>query len=489
MTVRVRIAPSPTGDPHVGTAYIALFNYVFAKKHGGQFVLRIEDTDRARSTADSEAAILGALRWIGLGWDEGPDIGGPHGPYRQSERSEIYKTEAAKLVASGAAYRCFCTAERLERMRAAAKGKSFVGYDGQCRGMDRAEADRRAAAGEAFVIRLAMPKTGETVVSDRLRGEVRFDNTQIDDQILLKSDGFPTYHLANVVDDHLMQITHILRAQEWLASTPLHVLLYEGLGWTPPAYCHLPMVNGPDGQKLSKRHGATRVTEFRDKGYLPEALLNYVALLGWSYDASTELFSLAELERLFSLERLNKASAQFDYKKLDWFNGVYIRKLPPERLAGLLLPYLRNEGLVADPPSSREAELARGLVPLVQERLVLLSDVVPLARFLFREVRPAAEDLVPRKLDRLRAAELLRQAAGLLEGFEARDEQGNEAAFRGLAESLGVKLGDLLQPLRVAVTGSRASPPLFATLALLGAQEALARVRRALPLLEAGAAG
>ncbi len=241
------------------------------------------------------------------------------------------------------------------------------------------------------------------------------------------------------------------------------------------------MVLGQDGQKLSKRHGATRLGEFREKGYLPEAILNYIALLGWSYDATSEQFSLQELEQLFSLERLNKAPAVFDYKKLDWFNGLYIRKLPPDRLAELLLPYLRREGLVGDPPSGREAELARGLVPLVQERLVLLADVVPLARFLFREVSPAAEDLVPKKLDRARAAELLRQAAGLLPDFERRDEQGNEAAFRGLAEKLGVKLGDLLQPLRVAVTGSRVSPPLFASLALLGAEEALARVQRALP--------
>jgi glutamyl-tRNA synthetase len=281
-----------------------------------------------------------------------------------------------------------------------------------------------------------------------------------------------------------MQITHILRAQEWLPSTPLHVLLYQGLGWTPPAYCHLPMVLGQDGQKLSKRHGATRLGEFREKGYLPEAILNYIALLGWSFDATSEQFSLQELERLFSLERLNKAPAVFDYKKLDWFNGLYIRKLPPDRLAELLLPYLRREGLVGDPPSGRETELARGLVPLVQERLVLLADVVPLARFLFREVSPAAEDLVPKKMDRARAAVLLREAAGLLQDFGSRDEQGNEAAFRGLAEKLGVKLGELLQPLRVAVTGSRASPPLFASLALLGAEEALGRVQRALPLLQ-----
>jgi glutamyl-tRNA synthetase len=334
-------------------------------------------------------------------------------------------------------------------------------------------------------VRLAVPLEGVTVFEDRLLGRIETANRDISpDPVLLKSDGFPTYHLANVVDDHLMEITHILRAQEWLPSTPVHVLLYSGLGWTPPVYCHLPMVLGQDGQKLSKRHGATRLGEFREKGYLPEAILNYIALLGWSYDATTELFSLQELERLFSLERLNKAPAVFDYKKLDWFNGLYIRKLEPERLSELLLPYLRNDGLVADPPSVREQELARGLVPLVQERLVLLADVVPLARFLFREVSPAVEDLVPKKLDRARAAELLRRAAGLLEDFEARDEQGNEAAFRGLAEKLGVKLGDLLQPLRVAITGSRASPPLFASLKLLGAAEALARVRRAIPLLD-----
>jgi glutamyl-tRNA synthetase len=489
--VRVRYAPSPTGFQHIGGVRTALFNYLFARSSGGKFILRIEDTDRERFQPQALEDIYRTFDWLGFHWDEGPDRGGPCAPYVQSERVQLYRRHARELLARGRAYECFCSQERLESLKEQQRrAKLPQGYDRRCRSLSAEQRAKLEAEGRPPVVRLAVPLEGATVFEDRLLGRIETANRDISpDPVLLKSDGFPTYHLANVVDDHLMQITHILRAQEWLASTPLHVLLYEGLGWTPPAYCHLPMVNGPDGQKLSKRHGATRVTEFRDKGYLPEALLNYLALLGWSYDATAELFSLAELERLFSLERLNKASAQFDYKKLDWFNGVYIRKLEPERLAGLLLPYLRNEGLVADPPSPREAELARGLVPLVQERLVLLSDVVPLARFLFREVRPAAEDLVPRKLDRLRAAELLRQAAGLLEGFEARDEQGNEAAFRGLAESLGVKLGDLLQPLRVAVTGSRASPPLFATLALLGAQEALARVRRALPLLEAGAAG
>jgi glutamyl-tRNA synthetase len=484
--VRVRYAPSPTGFQHIGGVRTALFNYLFARSAGGRFILRIEDTDRERFQPQALQDIYRTFEWLGFHWDEGPDRGGPCAPYVQSERVQLYRRHAQELVARGRAYECFCSQERLESLKEEQRrAKLPQGYDRRCRNLSAEERARLAAEGRPPVVRLAVPLEGATAFEDRLLGRIETANRDISpDPVLLKSDGFPTYHLANVVDDHLMQITHILRAQEWLASTPLHVLLYEGLGWTPPAYCHLPMVNGPDGQKLSKRHGATRVTEFREKGYLPEALLNYVALLGWSYDATTQLFSLQELERLFSLERLNKASAQFDYKKLDWFNGVYIRQLDPERLAGLLLPYLQNEGLVADPPSSREAELARGLVPLVQERLVLLSDVVPLARFLFREVRPAAEDLVPKKLDRSRAAELLRRAAGLLEGFESRDEQGNEAAFRGLAEELGVKLGDLLQPLRVAVTGSRASPPLFATLALLGAQEALARVRRALPLLD-----
>jgi glutamyl-tRNA synthetase len=489
--VRVRYAPSPTGFQHIGGVRTALFNYLYARSAGGRFILRIEDTDRERYQPEALEDIYRTFAWLGFHWDEGPDCGGPHAPYMQSERAQLYRQYARELVAGGRAYECYCSTGRLEELKEEQRRANLPqGYDRRCRSLSAAEREKLAAQGLRPVVRLAVPLEGATVFEDRLLGHIETANRDISpDPVLLKSDGFPTYHLANVVDDHLMQITHILRAQEWLPSTPVHVLLYSGLGWTPPVYCHLPMVLGQDGQKLSKRHGATRLTEFREKGYLPEAILNYIALLGWSYDATTEQFSLAELERLFSLERLNKAPAVFDYKKLDWFNGLYIRKLDPQQLAALLLPYLQREALVADPPSSREAQLVRGLVPLVQERLVLLADVVPLARFLFREVSPAAEDLVPKKLDRARAAQLLRQAAGLLEDFEARDEQGNEAAFRGLAEKLGVKLGDLLQPLRVAVTGSRASPPLFASLKLLGAKEALRRVERALPLLEAGAAG
>ena len=483
--VRVRYAPSPTGFQHIGGVRTALFNHLFARASHGAFILRIEDTDRERYQPEALEDIYRTFAWLGFHWDEGPDCGGPHAPYQQSERAQLYRRYARELVAGGHAYDCYCSTARLESLKEEQRKANLPqGYDRRCRALNAAERGKLEAEGLRPVVRLAVPLEGATVFEDRLLGRIETANRDISsDPVLLKSDGFPTYHLANVVDDHLMEITHILRAQEWLPSTPLHMLLYSGLGWTPPAYCHLPMVLGQDGQKLSKRHGATRMSEFREKGYLPEAILNYIALLGWSYDATTELFCLAELERLFSLERLNKAPAVFDYKKLDWFNGLYIRKLAPERLAALLLPFLQGAGLVADPPSASEEQRVRGLVPLVQERLVLLADVVPLVRFLFREVSPAVEDLVPKKLDRVRAAQLLAQAAGLLEGFASRDEQGNEAAFRGLAEKLGVKLGDLLQPVRVAVTGSRASPPLFASLALLGVEESLRRVHRALGLL------
>jgi len=483
--VRVRYAPSPTGFQHIGGVRTALFNHLFARASHGAFILRIEDTDRERYQPEALEDIYRTFAWLGFHWDEGPDCGGPHAPYQQSERAQLYRRYARELVAGGHAYDCYCSTARLESLKEEQRKANLPqGYDRRCRALNAAERGKLEAEGLRPVVRLAVPLEGATVFEDRLLGRIETANRDISsDPVLLKSDGFPTYHLANVVDDHLMEITHILRAQEWLPSTPLHVLLYSGLGWTPPAYCHLPMVLGQDGQKLSKRHGATRMSEFREKGYLPEAILNYIALLGWSYDATTELFCLAELERLFSLERLNKAPAVFDYKKLDWFNGLYIRKLAPQRLAALLLPFLQGAGLVANPPSAAEEQRVRGLVPLVQERLVLLADVVPLVRFLFREVSPAVEDLVPKKLDRVRAAQLLAQAAGLLEGFASRDEQGNEAAFRGLAEKLGVKLGDLLQPVRVAVTGSRASPPLFASLALLGVEESLRRVHRALGLL------
>ncbi|HWN66652.1 MAG TPA: glutamate--tRNA ligase, partial [Haliangium sp.] len=315
--VRVRIAPSPTGDPHVGTAYIALFNYVFARKHGGAFILRIEDTDRTRSRADSEAAIFRALRWVGLSWDEGPDVGGPHGPYRQSERSAIYREHTDLLIQRGRAYRCFCTAERLAEMRDRLKEQkaSTTGYDRHCRGIDAAESERRAAGGEPYTVRLAVPVEGTTRFHDQLRGDVEIPNEQVDDQILLKSDGFPTYHLANVVDDHLMEITHVIRAEEWISSTPKHVQLYEAFGWQPPVWIHMPLLRNSDKSKISKRKNPVSIDYYKDAGILPRALLNFLAIMGWSFGGDREKFGLDEMIEVFSWDRVSLGGPVFDPDK------------------------------------------------------------------------------------------------------------------------------------------------------------------------------
>src|SRR6185436_11240696 len=324
--IRVRIAPSPTGDPHVGTAYVALFNYAFARKHGGQFILRIEDTDRERSSMASEAMIFEALHWLGLEWDEGPDKGGPHAPYRQSERSAIYREHAAELVKRGAAYPCFCSRERLDALREEqkAKKKNF-GYDGHCRSIGLTEAARRQQAGEAHVIRLAMPREGQSVVHDLLRGDVTIDNAQVDDQVLLKSDGFPTYHLANVVDDHLMGITHVIRAEEWISSTPKHVELYDAFGWTAPEFIHMPLLRNADKSKISKRKNPVSLDYYADAGILPEAMLNFLGLMGWSFGGDREKFTLAEMLAAFDISRVRLGEPVFDLEKLSWLNGLYMR--------------------------------------------------------------------------------------------------------------------------------------------------------------------
>jgi glutamyl-tRNA synthetase len=468
MSVRVRIAPSPTGDPHVGTAYIALFNYVFAKKHGGQFILRIEDTDRARSTPDSEAAILRALRWVGVGWDEGPDVGGPCGPYRQSERSEIYKTEVAKLVASGAAYRCFCTSQRLDEMRAASKGKSFVGYDGHCRSVDRAESDRRAAAGEAFVIRMAMPKTGETVFTDRLRGEVRFDNTQVDDQILLKSDGFPTYHLANVVDDHLMGITHVIRAEEWLSSTPKHVELYKAFGWQAPEWIHMPLLRNADKSKISKRKNPVSLDYYRAAGFLPEALLNYLGTMGWSISGDRERFTLAEMIEVFTFDRMSLGGPVFDLVKLSAMNADYLRALDDAGIVARL-----REWRLGD-------EYLKQLVPLVRQRVQRLDEFIPMTEFFYSgdlDYTPVAKDLIPKN-------RVAKDVVDCLLGFvEALDVQRDfshtalEAATRAYAEKIAWDPKELFMVVRMGATARKATPPLFETLAVLGRDLVRRRLR------------
>lgn len=468
MSVRVRIAPSPTGDPHVGTAYIALFNYAFAKKHGGQFVLRIEDTDRARSTRDSEEAILRALRWVGLSWDEGPDVGGPHGPYRQSERGELYRQEVAKLVASGAAYRCFCTAARLEQMRAASKGKSFVGYDGACRGLERAESDRRAAAGEPFVIRLAMPKTGETSVRDRLRGEVRFDNGQVDDQILLKSDGFPTYHLANVVDDHAMGITHVIRAEEWLSSTPKHVVLYRAFGWEAPEWIHMPLLRNADKSKISKRKNPVSLDYYRAAGFLPEALLNYLGTMGWSIAGDREKFTLAEMIDAFAWERVSLGGPVFDLVKLSAMNAGYLRALDDDGIVARLRDWRLGD------------DYLRQLVPLVRQRVQRLDEFVPMTEFFFSgdlDYAPVAADLVIKNRTAKDVAECLLGFAETLDAQRDFSHTALETATRAYAEKLGWDAKEVFMVVRMAATARKATPPLFETLAVLGRDLTRRRLR------------
>jgi len=479
MTVRTRIAPSPTGDPHVGTAYVALFNYALARKHGGQFILRIEDTDRERSSVASEAMIFDALRWLGLGWDEGPDVGGAFGPYRQSERTGIYRDRAEELVQRGAAYACFCTRERLDALREEQKARKLnFGYDGLCRAVPRDEVARRRTAGEPHVLRLAMPREGEVVVQDLLRGEVRFDNAQVDDQVLLKSDGFPTYHLANVVDDHLMGITHVVRAEEWLSSLPKHVTLYRGFGWAPPVFCHLPLLRNADRSKISKRKNPVSLNFYRRAGYLPEALLNYLALMGWAMPDEHEEFPLEEFIAAFTLERISLGGPVFDLEKLRWLNGKYLRRLSaPE-----LLARLREEPL-------SDAHLLE-VLPLVQERVDTLEGFFEYASFFFTgEVAYDAEALkamTPKGRTPLEAAKALR---GLLE--EEVDllldwhKDSLEPALRRFAEKAGWSTGELFMAVRVAVTGRAASPPLFETLAVLGKETCRRRLRRAADVLKA----
>jgi len=517
MDIRVRYAPSPTGLQHIGGIRTALFNYLFARASKGKFILRLEDTDRSRYDPAFERNLYETFAWLGICWDEGPDVGGPVAPYVQSQRTEIYRRYAQELLEKGQAYRCFCSADRLEKIRKEreAEKSQETGYDRHCRAIDTEESTRRAEAGESFTVRLKIPleedlKNGKpddvpaavTRFTDKLLGDIEWKNSDINpDPVLLKSDGFPTYHLANVVDDHLMGITHVLRAQEWLSSTPLHVLLYQAFGWEPPVFCHLPMVMGQDGKKLSKRHGAASVDEFRRQGYLAEALVNYTALLGCSYEEGSrsaghaDLYKLEELENYFTLDKLNKAPAVFDYKKLEWYNGQYIRTKSNKELAGLSLPWAIEQGLFGpdnNAPAAEETELYEAAMELVRERASYLPEIPAKLGYLFSEpALPAIEEFIPKKLDRADAIVLLRMGRSLFDNFfpdgkTASDEE-MENIVKEKAEKETVKLGDLLMPLRVALTGSRVSPPLFGSIRLLGKEKCLSRIDRALSALTASA--
>ena len=483
-SVRTRFAPSPTGYPHVGNISTALFAWLFARHHGGSFIVRIEDTDVARTVEGAVKAILDSLRWLGLDWDEGPEVGGKYASYFQSQRLGKYHKVAQRLVSQGDAYYCYCSPQRLEEMRVEqVRLKQPPGYDRRCRELSQQERSRKEIEGITPVVRFKTPLKGQTRFNDLIWEEMVFKNTTIDDFVLLKSDGYPTYHLANVVDDHLMEISHVIRAEEWLSSTPRHVLMYQALGFEPPHFAHLPMLLGSDRSKLSKRHGAVSITEYYKQGYLPEAMVNFLALLGWSLDDRTEILSRQELINSFSLGRVGRTAAIFNGDKLNWMNGVYIRSLTADEFFEAAEHYLMMDRF-AEQAVISGGEYVRHILPLVQERAKTLVDVAELAHFFFVEgldYDPIL--LIGKNMSQESTTEALKAAQQRLEQLKVFDVGSQEVLLRPLAVELGLKAGQLFGALRVAVTGQTAAPPLFQTMAVLGKERCLKRIAAALDSL------
>jgi glutamyl-tRNA synthetase len=477
--VRVRFAPSPTGSPHIGNIRTALFTWLFARKHGGVFILRIEDTDRARYVEGSVQEIMDSLRWLGLDWDEGP--------YFQSQRLPLYREVAEKLVETGHAYRCYCTPERLEELRRQQEAaKQPTGYDRKCRYLSDEERKELEAQGLPHVIRFAMPLEGETVFHDEIRGEIRFENALIDDFVMLKSDGYPTYHLASVTDDHDMGITHVIRGEEWISSTPRHVQIYRALGWELPKFAHLPMILGMDRKKLSKRHGSVQFVEYIQQGYLPEAMLNFLALLGWSADEDRELYSREELIERFDLSGVQENPAIFDGQKLLWMNGVYIRRKPMGELTRLCLPYLQEAGLMPQNPSPEEVTYAQRVIALEAERMKLLSEVVPLTEYFFRDTLEYEEKGVRKWFTQPYVPQMLEMLIERYSALEPFDVPHIEATTRAVAEELGVSAAQVIHPTRVAVSGRTVGPGLFEMIEVMGKERVLHRLRAAQEMVQQG---
>ena len=493
-TVRLRVAPSPTGDPHVGTAYMALFNLAFVRQQGGRFILRIEDTDRARLQEGSEAQVLDTLHWLGLTWDEGPDVGGPAAPYRQSERLAAYQPYVDRLLAEGKAYHCWCSTERLAEMRAEQQRlKRPTGYDRLCYGKSREERAALPGISETPVVRMLVPDDAPLVFEDLIRGSVSAPRP--DDQVILKADGFPTYHLAVVVDDHEMGVTHVVRGEEWISSTPKHILLYRWLGLTPPKFAHMPLLRNADSSKISKRKNpAARLTWFREQGYLPEALVNFLALL--AYPPATdedgtdrEVFTFAEFSDGFDWRKVNPVGPVFDLKKLDWLNGVHIRELEVGELASRLLPHLVADGVLGDNPTLGELARLRSIAELIQTRIAHLTEASDLVRPFYVEddaleiagdARAQLDENAPRVLDAALAAleSVDPEASGTFDGETGWQAARIEADLRAaLVDGLGLKPKFAFGPLRTAVSGRRVSPPLFESMEILGRTSTLARLR------------
>ncbi|MGD0707680.1 MAG: glutamate--tRNA ligase [Anaerolineaceae bacterium] len=487
--VRARFAPSPTGHLHLGGARTALYSYLLARQTGGTFILRIEDTDRKRSVEGAEQEICDCLRWLGIQWDEGPDIGGPYGPYRQSDRKEIYQKYAEQLVEEGKAFYCFCTSERLERVRQEQqKRKMPPHYDGTCRNIPLEEARQRVAAGEKYVIRFKTPKEGTTTAHDLLRGDITVENRTVDDYILVKSDGWALYHLAAMVDDHEMQITHVIRGAEWLSTFPLHAMVVRAFGWEEPVWVHLSVFLKPSGKgKMSKRDAADLmkdgysifVKDMESMGYLPEAVVNWISLMGWSYDDHTELFSMKDLIEKFNLAHLNPAPASINFTKLDHFNGLHIRGLQLPDLAKRIKPFFVAKGYSPD-----DATLLK-IAPIIQERIATLDEVVDMAGFFFKDdIQPDGAELVAKGLTAAQSANVVKQVLAILEGLPDVAVQNAEPPLRALVEKLGLSAGQVFGIMRMAITGQKISPPLFESMEIIGKEKVVARLHHALELLE-----
>ena len=485
---RVRMAPSPTGHFHLGGARTALFNYLLAKKTDGKFILRLEDTDLKRTVPGAEQEIIDSLRWLGLNYDEGPDIGGAYGPYRQTERRDIYSQHAKILVDSGHAYPCFCTPDRLEKVRQEQqKRKENPHYDGTCRALSPDEAARRVASGEKHVIRFKTPQEGATTAHDLLRGDIVIENKQLDDSVILKTDGLPTYHLAAMVDDHLMKITHVFRGSEWLGTFPLHVNIVRAFGWDEPEWVHLSVFLKPSGKgKMSKRESAEAmkdgysifIKDMQDLGFTPEGLLNWIVLMGWGI-AEGDVLTLDDMIEKFSLEHLNPAPAAINFQKLDHFNGTHIRLFSTEDLAARIKPFITKAGYNVDDG------LLLKITPLIRERLVTLDDCVDFAGFFFKDdIAPNPEELIAKGLDAKQSADVARKAYEILASLPNLSHTVAEPPMRELVEKLGLNPNQVFGIVRVAVTGQKVSPPLFESMEIIGQTKVLARLQKAIELLD-----
>ncbi|MCI6153067.1 MAG: glutamate--tRNA ligase [Fusobacterium perfoetens] len=492
--IRTRVAPSPTGDPHVGTAYIAMFNIAFAYKHGGDFILRIEDTDQNRYTPGSEEMIYESLRWLGLDWKEGPDVGGPYGPYRQSERFGIYADYAKQLVEKGEAYYCFCTPERLDNLRERQKAmKKAPGYDGHCRSLSKEEVEARIAAGEPYVIRLKMPYEGETVIHDRLRGDIVFENSKIDDQVLLKADGYPTYHLANVVDDHLMGVTTVIRAEEWISSTPKHIQLYKAFGWEQPEFIHMPLLRNSDRTKISKRKNPVSLNWYRDNGYLKEGLLNFLGLMAYSFGDGKEIFTLQEFKENFNIDNVSLGGPVFDLVKLGWINNQHMRLKDLKELTEMTVPFFRAKGFVGEEVSDKEMVALERIVEILREHAHTLKEIADESTVYFKdeyELPELTEDMDKKErkgIERLYNAiadETGKKSIKLflekIENYPTEDIPLEEAKklLTDTLEEIGEGPAKVYMPLRAVLTGEPRGADLYNLIFIIGKTRTVNRIKR-----------